>query len=902
MKQQYKISIVTAVYNVEPFLAEMLESVVNQTIGLEHIQLILVDDGSTDGSGKICDEYATKYPENITVIHKENGGVSSARNEGLKHVKGELVNFLDSDDKLSENALKEVYAFYQKHKDETDLIAIPLRFFDGQTGDHILNYKFDEGSRIVDLDAEWMNPQLHIGSSFIKREMLDGMQFDVRLKYAEDAQLIQKILGRRHTIGFLASAEYGYRRRSEGEQSAIQLSTSRKAWYNDYLRYFSLGTITYFMENDGYVPAFVQNTIMYDLQWRLKVKKLPTHILSEQERKEYHALMHEILGYIQDSVIEAQHNLLREHKIHALRLKREGKLVFAEMANDIGIQLDDRIIYKMSSFPVKLEYIDIRQQSCTIEARINMFYNTAPDYAILAVCNGQSYGASYYKKRATEYSLDEKIYQQDVFKITVPLCGQSNRIDLYMKIGEKAIQLTDIREGNFWPVCKEYENSYYCRNEWMLQMEGHTLIIRKFSAKDVRVKERNFCKELWVSNGEGERKAAVSRAVIAFLKKWVRKPIWLISDRGIKAGDNGEAFFRYLRQNHREINSYFVICRDCEDFHRMAKVGNVLVKDSFKHKLLLLLSDYIISSHAEVEIYNPFNGYNNPYRDILADIRFIFLQHGVTKDDVSNWLNKYNKNLYGFITAANPEYASIVDPNSKYFYTDREVWLTGFPRYDRLYRDEKRKITIMPTWRQYLMSHLNRATGQWIIMNGFEKSEFFRFYNDLLNNSRLLSAAKKYGYSICFFPHPNVQQAMPLFQRHRDVEFLGLDTEYREVYAYSDLVVSDYSSAIFDFAYLRKPIIYTHFDARRFFAGDHVYEKGYFNYERDGFGEVEYDLEGTVDRIIEYMANGCQMKDKYKERVDQFFAYNDQNNCQRLYDHIMELEREDGRQGTLNLK
>ena len=172
MKEQYKFSIVTAVYNVEAFLAEMIDSVVNQTIGLEHIQLILVDDGSTDGSGAICDRYAKEYPDNIVVIHKENGGVSSARNEGLKHVRGELVNFLDSDDKLAENTLENVYNFYQEHRNETDLIAIPLYFFDGQTGNHILNYKFNQGTRVVDLDAEWENPQLSLSSAFVNWEVL----------------------------------------------------------------------------------------------------------------------------------------------------------------------------------------------------------------------------------------------------------------------------------------------------------------------------------------------------------------------------------------------------------------------------------------------------------------------------------------------------------------------------------------------------------------------------------------------------------------------------------------------------------------------------------------------------------------------------------------------------------
>ena len=100
-------------------------------------------------------------------------------------------------------------------------------------------------------------------------------------------------------------------------------------------------------------------------------------------------------------------------------------------------------------------------------------------------------------------------------------------------------------------------------------------------------------------------------------------------------------------------------------------------------------------------------------------------------------------------------------------------------------------------------------------------------------------------------------------------------------------MITDYSSAVFDFAYLRKPIIYTHFDSQDFFGGKHTVKPGYFDFERDGFGEVEYDLESTVNRIIEYMENGCQLKDMYRERIDKFFAHNDKNNCQRIYDKVM---------------
>ena len=90
-----KLSIIVPVYKVEQYINKCIDSILNQTF--TDFELILVDDGSPDNCGKICDEYAQK-DERVRVIHKENGGVSSARNLGIDEAKGEYVSFIDPDD------------------------------------------------------------------------------------------------------------------------------------------------------------------------------------------------------------------------------------------------------------------------------------------------------------------------------------------------------------------------------------------------------------------------------------------------------------------------------------------------------------------------------------------------------------------------------------------------------------------------------------------------------------------------------------------------------------------------------------------------------------------------------------------------------------------------------------
>ena len=128
-KNNYIISIITPVYNAEDYLEETIKCVIGQTIGFEkNIQLILVNDGSPDESYKICEKYKSLYPDNIEYIEKENGGVSSARNEGLAHIKGKYTVFLDADDVWSRNSFKKICDFFEAHYEEIDVCSCRTSF------------------------------------------------------------------------------------------------------------------------------------------------------------------------------------------------------------------------------------------------------------------------------------------------------------------------------------------------------------------------------------------------------------------------------------------------------------------------------------------------------------------------------------------------------------------------------------------------------------------------------------------------------------------------------------------------------------------------------------------------------------------------------------------------------
>ena len=112
------ISIIVPVYNVEPYLNKCLDSIVNQTY--KKLEIILIDDGSTDNSGLICDEYASK-DNRIIVVHQKNKGLSAARNVGLNIAKGDYIAFVDSDDFIEKDMYFTMYNVMNKILRKTEL-------------------------------------------------------------------------------------------------------------------------------------------------------------------------------------------------------------------------------------------------------------------------------------------------------------------------------------------------------------------------------------------------------------------------------------------------------------------------------------------------------------------------------------------------------------------------------------------------------------------------------------------------------------------------------------------------------------------------------------------------------------------------------------------------------------
>lgn len=182
------ISVIVPVYNAEKYLKQCVDSVLAQTY--KNIEIILVDDGSSDSSGKICDEYVGKFPF-IRTFHKENGGASSARNYGLREAKGTYLYFLDSDDWLVDSALEKMIVCAADN--QAELVFIEAQTVDENgnevKGKYDYHKHYSSGAPYLIMEEMMENKEFHVGTPFffIKKEVFtkNGLQFKEGIMYED---------------------------------------------------------------------------------------------------------------------------------------------------------------------------------------------------------------------------------------------------------------------------------------------------------------------------------------------------------------------------------------------------------------------------------------------------------------------------------------------------------------------------------------------------------------------------------------------------------------------------------------------------------------------------------------------------------------------------------------------
>ena len=228
-------SVVSAVYNVSRYLDEYIASIEAQTFDLTRLQVVLVDDGSTDDSRAVLEEWATRARCEVVVLHQENAGQAAARNAGLERATGEWVTFIDPDDTVNAKFFASMAAFAADNPEVQFLSAnVVLRHEGtGELGKHPRSKMYAE-DRLVDLDVATSYIPGSSTTSLMRRDVIGDLRFNAGLRpNFEDGDFAVRYLlaAPSRQTGFIGSARYYYRKRAD-QSSTLQTGISAVGRYS----------------------------------------------------------------------------------------------------------------------------------------------------------------------------------------------------------------------------------------------------------------------------------------------------------------------------------------------------------------------------------------------------------------------------------------------------------------------------------------------------------------------------------------------------------------------------------------------------------------------------------------------------------------------------------------------
>ncbi|MBO0896022.1 bifunctional glycosyltransferase/CDP-glycerol:glycerophosphate glycerophosphotransferase [Arthrobacter sunyaminii] len=902
-----QFSLVVALYNVAEYVPVFLKSLEVQTYPVKDLDIVVINDGSTDESAALVSRWA-EGRANVRLVNKSNGGPGSARNTGLDLVRNTWVTFCDPDDAFHPQYFQRISEFISRDTQQSAqmLTGRLVQFNDGSlktSQGHLLNRKFRLGDLLVDLD---LNPEyihMHGPTTFLRREVLEAhsLRFDERIRPKfEDAHLIGRYLAvvDRPVVGLVASASYYYRRQRQSGASLVQGTWGDPRAYSDLPEHGWLGMLEAVRQCAGHVPHWAQYMVLYDLVWfYIDDKRMhgDTGSATPDQQATMHRLLERIVALIDLEAISSFsvvsqgwlfHNILRTY----YKGIRDSDPLVVEGATDPEQQVTTYNYLYQGNLPQE-EYVVDGVSRPPVAAKV------------------------------LEHRVLGKVLIRE--RILVLPAGESTEIVLD---GVKAVPTTDRRvplQPGRKPELAPYLQLAAGREESRLtKTVGGSRVSRRVARAHAGLTVRqvlsgqsrsrtaalaiNRVLRRQLKSVAAKKRAAADQALIRRASTEPRRAryqdAWLLMDRIDRADDNAEHLYRYLMKHRPDINAFFVIEQDCADWHRLQGEGFKLVPYGSDESVLLVLNAaYKLSSHANWNVEYPVSR----KRFGSGNAKFVYLQHGVIKDDMSRWIN--GKDIAAMVTTTHGEHESIAGNNSVYRLTNHQAKLVGLPRYDALRTaalaspvEERRQVLIAPTWRQYVKKVIEVCATPAEAARAFEATDFGGTWMTLLRSAELKELSVNQGVDVVFMPHPEFEFVVP----YLDLPEFVRPARYRDVSVQAELtkahtLITDHSSIAFDAAYAGSNLIYVQFDGDEIFRGKHVYRKGYFDYDRHGFGPVTSDVEGAIRELQRIISGGLVREEMFEARVQETFPFWDSRSCERITVVVENLGRPWDRQRSL---
>lgn len=366
-------------------------------------------------------------------------------------------------------------------------------------------------------------------------------------------------------------------------------------------------------------------------------------------------------------------------------------------------------------------------------------------------------------------------------------------------------------------------------------------------------------------------------------KEFKNENVWLIGGHaGDIYDDNSKFLYEYILNNHKDVDIYWVINKDSKVKNKIP--GKTLIKGSIENYLYYYNAKVIVFSHAPSADIAPYNFAIPLLNKFHKNVFKVFLNHGSISFKKRKPMNAKLKKLiddlmrsYNMATTIS-EFEKDIMVN-EWKMSEDAVCVVGSARHDNLPLNEKpqnRDILYMPTWRDWIKF----GSGE------FTETQYFINIMNFLNDERLNDILEKNDVNIKFYMHHLMHGFIDDIKENitgKRIIFLDKDVTVADEITSSIANITDYSGVAIDFLYMDRPILFYQFDKEKYKQE----VDSYIDLDNEMFGSIAYNKDQAVDELIRLIESGFEVKKNQEDARNKFFRYNDNGNCNRIYNSIL---------------
>lgn len=808
-----RLAFVVPVYNVAGYLPDLIESIERQRHGTDDLEVIAVDDGSTDGSLAILRGWENRHPGLVTVVARRNQGVAAARNAGLDLVRAPWVGFIDAADMLDHWYVDAVTRYLGTRPDCATLATRTVYLDETSRGlrdEHPMPYPFRDESRVVDLEESPDGFHTALNCSLFHTSTLKelSLRFDPRIRpHFEDTHFTARFLlhaGAR--IGFVADAICRHRLRSD----ASSLSEGRRfdpETFTTVPRFGYLPCLAEAVAVAGRAPRWLQNMILDSVAWQLASAEAhePSAAVGEVGAA-YVRSIREVRTHLEDTVIDA---FPLPHLSH--------------LARDVLLRLNDDSDWHSAS-----ALIDRSDPDQGLARLVYRYKGQRPNESLtrdgrpIGVRAGKTQGIAWFgenllNRRIAWIPLGDRIQVRldgdpvVLDDATVPQSG----VSLPSTARHAAIASARRVVGIAARVPHRFAGAWLLMDRAHLANDNAEHLFRHIRRHrpDINawfVVERNTpawnrlvssaLSDRLLALGSWEWKLALLTCVHAASSQL---DIGTVTPPRVTRLRERPVRYAYLRHGFST--------RDQSAWLNPAPIDLLVTSSALEREAILRDGSPYLLTGKEVRLTGM------PRLDRLLELG----------------------------RAVSPRHRDL--------------------------------LLVAPTWRESLTRNSAHWPMRTDLAPGAAGSAWVREWSALLNSPRLAAVAQRHALRIAYLPHPLMASATPALDLDDSVLVLGYDgVDVQRVFARTALFVTDYSSVAFDLGYIDRPVVYFQFDQADVAGGRvHLHRPGWFDDRRDGLGPVTENLDAALDAIARVADGGLLMEERYLQRVQSLFPQRD---------------------------